>query len=165
MDNILRHIVVAPRDKNLLTRNAVMVIFRDRFAAHRRQIRTRLGLGQVHRPGPFSSDQFFKVLLFELFRGMGLNGLYGSCGQKWAQGKGHVGGIPHFDHCGRNERRQALTVEGRITAKSVPPSGNKTTVRRGKAAGGNDAFSAQRGALLVTRRVASLTSPVAFGGA
>lgn len=59
MDNILRHIVVAPRDKNLLTRNAVMVIFQDRFAAHRRQIRTRLGPGQVHRPGPFSSDQFF----------------------------------------------------------------------------------------------------------
>ena len=53
VDDIFRHIVLAPGDENLGPRNAVgAVILRNGFGTHRAQIRTGLRFGEVHRAGP-----------------------------------------------------------------------------------------------------------------
>ena len=58
VDDVFRHIVFAVGDVNLGAKHFVSAIgLRLGARANRCQIRTRLGLGQVHRAGPLTRDE------------------------------------------------------------------------------------------------------------
>ena len=62
MDDVLSHLMVAIGNENLLAGNPVMVALFDRLGPDRAEVRAGIGLGQVHRPRPFASDQLGQVL-------------------------------------------------------------------------------------------------------
>ncbi len=50
VDDVVRHVVLAPRDENLGAVDAVVVAFGHRARAHRGEIRAGLRLGEIHGP-------------------------------------------------------------------------------------------------------------------
>ena len=58
---LLREIVLAVSDEDLLTEQPVVIAGRHGAHAHLRQVRTRLRFGEIHRAGPFTADQLRQI--------------------------------------------------------------------------------------------------------
>ena len=82
MDDVLRHVVIAVSNKYLLPENAVAAVSL-RFGArpHRRQIGTRLRLGQIHGAGPLAADHLWQIGFLLLLRTNQFDRLDGAAGQ------------------------------------------------------------------------------------
>ena len=66
VDDVLRQVVVAAGDEDLLPGDAVVIALASPPASQRAHVRARLRLGQVHRPGPFAGDQLRQVERLQL---------------------------------------------------------------------------------------------------
>ena len=121
MHDVVGHVVLAKGDVNLGAKHFVGAI-RLRLGAgpHHRQIRTGLRLGQVHRAGPFTAHQFFKVSGFEFIRARRQQCFDGTIGQQWAQGKTHVGRIQHLNASRANRFGQALAAKVGWVLQTLP---------------------------------------------
>ena len=61
VDDVLRHVVLAPGDEDLGAVNPEMIAFGQGSRAYRGKIRTRLRFGEIHRPGPFAGHQVRQI--------------------------------------------------------------------------------------------------------
>src|SRR5215469_16815607 len=64
--DIFGHVVIAPGDENLLAGDAEVVTVGYRSRANRRQIRTCLRLGQVHRTRPLAAYELWQKPTLQL---------------------------------------------------------------------------------------------------
>ena len=112
VDNIVRHVVLAPGNEDFLAADLVAAIaYRDSLAAHLGQVGAGLRLGQVHGAGPLAGRHARQVDGFQLVGGVVVDGFDGTQGQHRRQRKRQVGRAPHF-FCGQgHQRRQPLATE------------------------------------------------------
>jgi hypothetical protein len=69
MDDVLRHVVIAIGDEDLLPEDLVAAVgLRLGTGAHGGQVGAGIRLGEVHRPGPHAADHLFEIVLLELRR-------------------------------------------------------------------------------------------------
>lgn len=123
MDDVLRHIVLAPRDENLgaeHTKRSVILTFRAR--AHERQIRSRLRLRQIHRAGPRAFDQLRQIARLQVVRARDQQRLDRAIGQQRTQRERKIRRVQHLDARRRDQLREPLSAEpGRMT-DALPPA-------------------------------------------
>ena len=153
MHDVLSHVVIAPGDENLLTMDSVPVSVRDGPGADCRQVRTGLGFGEVHRAGPLAADQAGQIDRLQCVRCVGLDRLHGARGEHGAQGKRHVGGIPHLRGGGCHDSGQPLTAVFGVSAERAPAVIDEAAIGGGEALGCHHAGPVERGAPLVARAV------------
>ena len=162
VDDVLRHVVLAPGDEDLGTANAIRAIaLRHGLAANGTQIRTGLRLGQVHRTGPYAFDHFRQIGILQLFRAMMCNRFDGACGQHRAQRKRDARRFPHFLDGHRHQRRQALAAEFGRAGHGIPTGFDEQLIRVFEAIGGGHFAIFPGTALTITDRVDRIDH---FGG-
>ena len=108
MDDVLAHVMLAIGDIDLLPADPVMITFRGRRRAKRRQIGARLRFRQIHRTGPFTGIQLWKIGRLLGVVADNLKGVNGALGQKLTQRKPHIGAVPHLVHGCTDALRQTL---------------------------------------------------------
>ena len=97
MDDVVRHVVVAVGDENLLAENAVAAIgLRLGAGADQRQVGAGLRLGQVHRAGPFAGDHLFQVDRLQLVAGADQQRLDSAGGEQRAERERQIGRAHHL---------------------------------------------------------------------
>ena len=153
MHDVLGHVVIAPGDEDLLAKNPVVVVFGDGPRSDRRQIRTSLRFGQVHRARPLAADEPWQIAGLQLVGAVRFDRLHRPGGEQRAQREGHVGRVPHLDRRGSQKPRQPLPAIFGIAAETVPAIADELAVGRAKALGGDDAVLGQGGAALVAELV------------
>ena len=98
MDDVVRHVVIAVGDENLLAGDAIGSIgltFGARAQAV--EVRARRGFGQVHGRGPFAGHQLVDPRVPQFLRAMGDQRFHGAVGQCRTEHEGHVGRGPHLE--------------------------------------------------------------------
>ncbi|MNF98910.1 hypothetical protein D3C84_817880 [compost metagenome] len=137
MHDVVGEVVLAVGDEDLLAVNPVDAVSLGlRAAAHGGQVRTGLGLGQVHGAGPFATDHVRQVGFLEVVRTTQFDSLDGPTGEHGAQTEGEVGGVPHFlDQC-RDQAGQALAAELGIAGQGIPATRHELLVGLTPTAGG-----------------------------
>ena len=153
MDDVVRHVVVAPGDEDLGAEDAVVVAIRHGAGAHGREVGTGLRLGQVHRAGPLAADHLRQVLGLQLLRAMGADGLHGAGGEQRAQREGQIGGVPHLGGGGTQHVGQALAAECRVAGHRGPAILHELLVGGAEALGRHHALRGKIGAGLVAAGV------------
>jgi hypothetical protein len=140
MDDVVRHVVLAVGDENLLTKDLVGAIaHRLGATAHGSQVGTGGRLGQVHRSGPFAGNEVRQVGRLLVIGTGNHQCLDGALGQHRAQREGMVGCLPHFADRRRQQTRQALAAEFRIATETIPAVIDKLAIGLLEARrGGND---------------------------
>ena len=149
MDDVLRQIVLAVGDEDLLSRDAVMITLADRLGANERQIGARLRLGEIHGAGPAALDHFREVSLF-LFLGTAQDQCL-DCprGEHRDEREREVRRFPHLDDGRRDDLGQPLSavLGGRL--QRVPPAFHELPIRLLEARGRGDPALVPLRALLV----------------
>ena len=133
MDDVLRHVVIAIGDEDLLAGYQIAFAVGHRPAAQRADVGTRLGLGQIHRAGPLAGDQLRQVCLALGRAAMGGDGLHRTLCQQRAKREGEIGRAPHLLQRDGQRPGQALAAIGGIEGKRIPAAGRELPVRRGEA--------------------------------
>ena len=149
VNDVLRHVMIAPGDEDLLAVDAIGVTIRHRTAAHGGKVGACLRLRQIHRAGPFAADQLGQIGGFEFVRGMGANGFHRTAGQHRAEGEGHVGGVPHLRRGGCHQTGQALAAEFRVAIDRAPAVFNKAGIGVAKTRGWHHATIHQLGPVAI----------------
>ncbi len=121
MDDVFRHGVLAPSDKNLCSRNTVVVTFWNGARAHSRQIRSCLWFGQVHGSRPFPRYQIGQIHRLLFRRAVAFDCMHRTRRQHRTQRKRHTGRMPHLRGQRRNDLGQSLSSPLRIIGKRAPP--------------------------------------------
>ena len=154
MDDVLGEIVITPGDVDFLPGNGVAAVcIRRRLGGQRADITAGLRLGQVHRPGPVTGDEFRQVGLLLAVRSMGEQGFDGAVAQHWAKAERHVGRVKHFHHAEGERARQALPAPLFRRGKAHPATCAKGVVGGLEPVRCDHAFIAQPCALRITLRV------------
>ena len=99
MDNILRHLMVAVADINLLAFDAVMFAVRCGRCANGGKIRASLRLGQIHGASPFALNhvrQIFGLLFCIAIKAHRVNSILG---EKRTQSQSHICALKNFSDC------------------------------------------------------------------
>ena len=92
MDYIFRKVMVASRDKDLLSGDAIAaVVLRNGFCTHQSQIRAAVWFGQVHGAGPVTAYHFRQICGLLIIAAMGMNGRIGPMGQTLVHIESHIG--------------------------------------------------------------------------
>ena len=121
VDDVLGHVVLAPRDPDFLARDLVASIgLRDRLGAQQAKIGAALGLGQVHRPAPFPGDQVGQVEALLRVGSAIEDRRIAAVGQARVHGEGHVGRGAHLRERQVHHMGQALAAIGRLRADRRP---------------------------------------------
>ncbi len=121
VDDVIRHVMLARRDENLLAGNLVgTVSLRIRLGAHQTQIGAAMRLGQVHCAGPLACHHLGQKLYLKFVRCMGTDRLVGTVGQTLIHIECEVGGYMHLANGGAKYIRHALTAIFRITSQTCP---------------------------------------------
>ncbi|MNE50226.1 hypothetical protein D3C80_1447890 [compost metagenome] len=82
MDDVFGEVMLAIGDEDFLALDTVGAIaHRLGACAHRSQVGTCLGLGEVHGAGPFTADHLRQVGLFQVGRAAQLDGLDSATGE------------------------------------------------------------------------------------
>ncbi len=111
MDDVLGHVVIAPGDEDLLARQPIEAVsVRLRARAKRREIRTRLRLGEVHRSGPFTGDELRQIERLLALRAVFDERFDRALRQHRTQAERHIGAVHHLEHRNRQRARQALSA-------------------------------------------------------
>ena len=64
VNDVVRHLVIAPGNKDFLAADQVVITLLNGFGRYSRQIGTCCGLGQTHRAGPFTADHIRYICTF-----------------------------------------------------------------------------------------------------
>ena len=92
VDDVVRHVVVAGRDEDLLAGDGVAaVVLRFGAGAQHAQVGAAMRLGQVHGAGPFARHHLGQVGLLLLGRAVGVDRRIGAVGQALVHVEGEVG--------------------------------------------------------------------------
>ena len=112
VDDVFRKIMLAGGNKYLGAGDFVASVGLDRgAAAHKPKIGSALRLGQVHRAGPLTADEFGQVQCFLLGRPMNGDRRGRSLGESRIHGESHVRRAKKFADRLSQHHRQALTAK------------------------------------------------------
>src|SRR5690554_11179 len=167
VDDVLGHVVLAGRDKDLGASDAVgTVSVRLGLGTQGTQIRTTVRLGQTHGAGPLTADQLGQVGLLLLFGAVLFDGVGSTVAQARIHAPRPVGGTDHFTDHQANGVRQALTTVVGVGSHGRPATFNVLLVSFFEAGRGFHTVFAPGTAFLVTylvqRRQYLLTELGAF---
>ena len=147
--DVLGEVVLAVGDEDLLAGDQVMVAALHRAALELGEVRARLRLGEVHRPGPFARDHLRQVGRLLLGRAVVMDRVDRALVQQQHEAEAHVGRLPHLLHGGREQPRHALAAELRVERQRVPAAVDEFLVDAGEAGRGAHHAVLQLGADLV----------------
>ena len=109
MDDILREVMLAGGNEDLLAGNGIAAArHRFRLGPDQAQIGAAMGLGQVHRPGPFARNHPRRVNLFLLFATLGQDRCNGPLRQAGVHFQRLVGRDHELHHRIADHPRQTL---------------------------------------------------------
>ena len=149
MDDIIRQIVVAAADENLVAADAEAVTIGHGLGAELPQIGAAMRFRQAHRTRPFAADQLGHIRRLQLVRSVNLQRHSRAVGQAGIQPEADIGGTQHFlDHLGEAMRRALPAPFGAGTERG-PASFAELLVRGGEAIGGADNAVFDPAALLI----------------
>ena len=135
MDDVVGHVVFAPRDVDLLAGDPPGAIRGLNCAGSQRtNIATGIGLGEIHGAGPFAGNELTKVRLFLRLRSVCMQSIDCTLCEHWAQGKGHVGRLEQFSHRRTGEMRETATAVFGVERNASPPTLGECLIRRPKSA-------------------------------
>ncbi len=139
MDDVLRHVVIAPGDEDLLAADAVgAVAFGFRAGAQGAEVGAGLRLGQVHRAGPFAGNQLAEIERLLAFGAVRRQRLDRAARQHRAEPERHVGAVDHLEHRDLQRLGQALAAISGIGSEGAPAARDEFAVGGGKAGDGAD---------------------------
>ena len=126
MDDVVREVVLAVGDEDLLPRDPVAAVAGPLGAgADRRQVGARLRLGEVHGGGPFARHHLLQIAALQRLGAVRGERLDAAHGEERPEPEGEAGGVPHLDAAGIEQHRQALPAvvfRPRQARSSRPPS-------------------------------------------
>jgi len=121
MDNVVREILLAGGNENLLAGNFVgSVAIGNRLRLQQAQIGAAMGLGQVHGPAPFAGDHVRQIHLFLLVGAVVINRVGCAASETGIHAERHIRRRDHLRHRDRQNIRQPLTTIFRIERKALP---------------------------------------------
>ncbi len=141
VDDVVRHIVLAPGDIDLAPDEQPGVPVRPRQRAHRRQIRTRLRFRQAHGGGPFTADQRWHIQAAQGRVCRGPPALRLRRPRFPAHRKGEVRAAPDFGRRGRDQHGQRLSAPGLRRRQRRPAIGAELAPGGGEARSGDHPLS------------------------
>ncbi len=139
VDDVVRGVVVAPGDEDLLAAQGIGAIAKGRGRGGQgAQIRTGVRLGQHHGAGPFAADQLGQVGGLLVLGADGFQRLDGGQRQHGAKAERHVGGVDGF--IGRQLQRlgQGLAAGLDRGGQAGPAAFGELFVGVDEAGGGGD---------------------------
>ena len=111
--DVLRHVLVAVGDEDLLAADQVVIAVRGSAGADRGQVRAGLWLGEIHGARPFTGHHLRQVGFLEEITAGHHQCFDGAVRQQRAEHEGHVGAAPDFlDRRAEHRRRALATVLG-----------------------------------------------------
>ena len=125
MHDVVRHVVVAVGNEDLLAADEIVVALRRRAAADQREVGTRLRFREVHRARPGAIDQVRQVRRLQGIRRMRLDRARRAVREFGAVRPGKIRRLPEFRHRDGEQFRQSLAAEIGIGAKAGPTAGAK----------------------------------------
>src|SRR5690554_3360410 len=151
VDDVLGHVVLTGRDKDLGASDAVGIVsVRLGLSTQGNQLRTTVRLGQTHGAGPLTADQLGQIGLLLVFGAVLFDGVGGTVAQARIQAPGPVGGTDHFTDHQANGVRQALTTVVGVGSHGRPATFNVLLVGFFEASRGFHTVFASGTAFLVT---------------
>ena len=139
MNNVLREVLLARRDKYLCARNLIRAAVRRNGARlDEPEIGAAMGLGQAHRPRPFPGHHFREIEVLEILAGVGVDGFVGAMCKSGIHAEGHVGRAKELLGRKAYRVRQALAAILRRAAETRPAALNVKAVRLLEACGCTD---------------------------
>ena len=121
MDDVFGQVLLAARDPDFLAGNLVgPVSLRDRLGAQQAQVRTAVGLGQVHGPGPLERGQLGQVERLLRVRPAHMDRRIAAVSQAGVHGERHVGRRRHLGERQVHDMRQTLAAIGRVRPQRRP---------------------------------------------
>ena len=151
MDDIVRKVMLAIGDENLLTENAVRAVIGPLGPrAQCSHIGTGLRFGEIHGSHPRAGDELWQIGVFQIIRRVGFKRLDGAKRQCRPDAKSHGAGIPHFQCRHREHHRQTLSAELFLAGQGVPAGTDPVAVNIFPAGRHGDFGIFQRCSVLVT---------------
>ena len=140
MHDVVGDIMLTPGDEDLLTEDAPSaVVGRLGLGGECAHVGARVGLGEVHRAGPFTADELLEVDLLLALVAVMHDRLDGTPAEQRAQRERHVGRRGHLlDGCGEQLREPAAAI-GLREPDAVPAGLDELAVGLGETGGGGDA--------------------------
>src|SRR5215831_2074046 len=121
MDDVVGEIVLAVADEDFLSGDAIAAVAaRLGTGADGAEIRTRLGLGQIHRRRPLAGYELFQISLLEVSAAMRGERFHAAEGQERSDAEREAGAVPHLGAAGIEEERQVLPAIFGGTGERVP---------------------------------------------
>ena len=112
MDDVIRHVVLARRDKDLLAGYLVgPIVLRLCFGAHQAQIGAAMWLSQVHGAGPLTADHVWQIGGFLFLGAMRKDRRGRAVGQTLIHGEGLVRAREELAHRAADDRWHILPAE------------------------------------------------------
>jgi hypothetical protein len=149
--DVLRQVMLAVGDEDLLSRDEEMIAVRLGARAHQREVGAGLRLGQIHRAGPLAARHLRQERLLQMIRAAQLERVQRALRQHRAERETHVRAAPHlFDRRG-DQPRQPLPAPLRGDRQRSPAGLHVLAVRVWKALRRRDRPVAPLGAFLITR--------------
>ncbi len=150
MDDVLRHLVIAIGNKDLLANDAVMIAIRFRPGLQGTEIGAGLRLSEIHRAGPTPGDQRRQIFRFLGRAAMDLQRFDGPLRQQRTEREGHVGGIPDFLQGRGQGPGHTLAAISRIEGDRVPAGLGELPIGLGDTSRHHDLAINQANTFLVT---------------
>ena len=151
VDDVVREVVLAVGDEDLLARDEVVVPLALGARAHERQVRPGLRLREVHRPGPLAFDHPRHVGPLQGVGTAQQQSLDRALGEQRTERKAQVRALPHLLHRRRDKLGKPLPAPLVREGQRVPSAVAELAVRVAKAPWGTHLAIAQFGAFLVSR--------------
>ena len=138
--DVVGDIMLTPGDEDLLTEDAPgAVVGRLGLGGECANVGARVGLGEVHRAGPFTADELLEVDLLLALVAVMHDRLDGTPAEQRAQRERHVGRRGHLlDGCGEQLREPTAAV-GLREPDAVPAGLDELAVGLSETGGGGDA--------------------------
>jgi hypothetical protein len=168
VDDVVREIVVAPGDEDLLAEEPKFIdgqvaALGHRAGADQGQVGPGLRLGEHHGAGPFARHHFRQVALFQLRRSGNFQGVDGPIGQHRTQLEGEVRGSPGLLHRSGQYQRHALSADLGRRPQLRPAARDELLIGLAKAGGRAHARFAPVRTFLVAAAIDGIQDP--FGEA
>ena len=143
MDDVLRQIVLAPSDIDLLALDAILARVFAVFdevggRAQRADVRSGLRFGEIHRSRPFTAHQLGQIFLLELGRAVMLERFDRADTQHREQVERHIGCSEILEHVAGQREGQALAAKLCRTRDRVPALFDIVLIGCGEAVGQRD---------------------------
>src|SRR5665213_351096 len=129
MHNICGVIVISIGDEHLLAEQFICLVWLEYCTrSYRREVRSRLRFGQVHRPRPFAGHHLWQIRVLKLITARKLDRLNGTLRQEWAKVESHIRGVPHFLNWSCHKLGQTLASKFPVFGKPIPSILSEPTI-------------------------------------